>query len=280
MTKRIFGASAIGTLALLATLAGCGGGGSGDAPTGPVLPPSGTAQDLANMISGSFVAGAVLPTNVDTTASLLATMNVNGLRAGLVLLLSPTTGLQDGGAISLRTGLAGSTSETALDKLQLRVSGLIQTVYTTLPSHPLGVVLPFDATTHHRFTVPGGTGVTAFEDSVLSVTLPAIASPAASATVSRAADLVVSWSNAGADTTVYCLALVRSQVDTTMGAISALVRDPDAQTTITTARLSTLPAGAARLALARFRLVHHSVAGGRKADLVSEAVETRSITLN
>lgn len=273
-------ASALAPLALAFALHGCGGS-SGGGPTAPGSgPPVGTVADLSRMVSGAFVAGSVLPTNADTTASLLGTMNVDGLRAAAALFISPTSGLQDAGTVTTRTGLVLPGSETALDKAQLTVSGFVQTVYSTLASHPLGVVLPFDGTSRHKFTVSGSSAVAAFSDSVTSVTLPVVTAPAPAASVSRAADLAVTWSDAGADTTVYCLAAVQSFADSTKFAIGALTLDTAGSCTIPTARLSLLPAGNARLSLARFRLVHHSIAGGRKVDLVSEAATTRSLTLN
>ena len=232
------------------------------------------------MISSTLVAGAVLPTNVDTTASLLGAMNVDGLRAAAALFLSATTGLQDAGTVTVRTGAALPGAEAALDKLQLTVMGFLQSAYTTLPSHPLGVVLPFDGTSRHRFTVGGSTSVMAFADSVTSVTLPVVSAPSPGATINRATGLAVLWTDAGTDTTLYCLAVVHSLTDSSKIAISDLVRDVDGACAVGSARLSALPAGNARFSLARFRLVHHTAAGGRKVDLVSEAATTRSVTLN
>jgi hypothetical protein len=276
MSQRMGRVLASAACALLLILPGCGGGSS---PTGPTGPPTGTAAELAALIATSFIAGTLPPTNVDTTASFLATVNVNGLRASTVLFISPTTGLQDAGTVSVWTGATANT-QTDLDKRQLVVSGILQTLYTTVTNHPLGINLPFDGTSFHRFTVSGSGSVPAFADSVLSVTLPAISAPSPGANVSRASDLTVSWSNAGSDTTIYCLAAVRSQSDSSTIAISTLVRDADGSTVIPAARLGAIPAGSAWLVLARFRLVHHAISGGRKLDLVCEAVETRAITLN
>ena len=274
MNRRILVTSA--ALALLAIAAGCGKGSKVAGPAAPV----GTIADLQRAIASAYVAGSVLPTNVDTTASLLATVDVDGLRAAAALFLY-LGNLADAGAVSARVNapVGPGVAESALDELSVNVSGLYQYVYTSLTAHPLGINLPFDGASYHRFTVAGSGSFPAFVDSVQSVAMITVSAPAASETVSRAADLAVIWSNAGADTTVYVICAVSSQVDTAKVAFGTLVRDVAGAAVVPTARLAALPAGAARLSVARYRLVYHAE-GGRAVGLACEAAQTRNLTLN
>ena len=259
---------------LLAT--GCGSGG-GTAPNGP---PIGTASELFALIDRSVISGAVLPTDIDTTAAIIGALDVEGFRAAVAFFptfLSPQlVQFSDAGVVSLRTGPSGG--ETALDKQQLVVSGFTMNIYSTLPSHPAGIVLAFDGTTQHRFTVGGSSSVTAFTDSVKSVSQPAITSPGPAATITRASGLTLDWTPMGADTTVYVTGLIVSQVDSTLAAAATIARDVDGTTTIPSGRLTGLPPGPARLTLARYRILRRD-AGARRVNLVSEAVSLRTLEL-
>lgn len=257
--------------------------GCGKSPTTPTTPgvPTGTLDDLAVMITRSFPAGSELPTTLDTTANILAGINVEGF-GGSVAAFPVLSGgfltLSDAGSVRVRTGLGAARTMTALDKLQLRVAGTVQTIYTTLISHPLGLALAFDGNTYHSFTVSGTAAVPALVDSVRSVTLPSLSAPSPGASASRATNLAVSWSDASTDSTVYMMVFVGSQVDTTKYAAAALVRDLAGSASVPAAQLSQLPNGAARLTAVRFRLVRRNL-GVRKVNLISEAVRLRDPTL-
>ncbi len=263
---------------VVAALVGCG-----KSPTTPTQPaiPTGTFNDLTAMISRSYPSGGQLPTNLDTTANILAGINVEG-RAGAValfpILSSGFVTLSDAGTVTVRTGLGPAKSLTVLDRLQLNVAATIHTVYTTLLSHPFDLALAFDGTTSHAFTTSGTSAVPAMNDSVKSVTLPTISAPSPGANVSRAADLTVSWGDAGTDSTVYIMAFVGSQVDTTQFAAAALTRDSNGSLNVPSVQLALMPNGNAELLLVRFRLVRRALAG-RKIDLISEAVRRRSVVL-
>lgn len=265
------------TLAV-AVLVGCG-----KSPTTPTQPAirTGTLTDLTAMISASYPPGTQLPTNLDTTANILAGINVDGLTASFALFPVLSSGfitLSDAGTVTVRTGLGPAKSLTAMDKLQLNVAATIHTVYTTLISHPLDLGLAFDGTTYHAFTTSGTGAVPVMNDSVKSVTLPTISAPSLGANVSRAADLTVSWADAGTDSTVYMMAFVGSLVDTTKFAAAALTRDQNGSLTVPSVQLSLMPNGTGELVLVRFRLVRRDLAG-RKIDLISEAVRRRPVVL-
>lgn len=263
--------------ALLLTLAtGCGSSGS----TAPGGPPTGTVAELLALIDRAIVPGAVLPQHVDTTAAYVATMDVEGFEAAFALFpttLSPqVVQFSDAGAVSVRTG--PPLAETAFDKQQLVVNGFTMNVYSTLPSHPAGLALVFDGAVQHRFTVGGSSAVAAFSDSVLSVSRPPITAPAAAATVTRASGLAISWTPMGSDSTVYITAAVTSMVDSSLSVFATIARDLDGTTSVGGGVLSNLPPGAARLSLARSRIVRRS-AGARLVNLICEAVSTRTIEL-
>lgn len=263
---------------VVAALVGCG-----KSPTTPTQPAIriGTFTDLTAMISASYPSGSQLPSNLDTTANILAGINVDGFSGSVALFPILSSGfltLSDAGTVTVRTGLGPAKSLTALDKLQLNVAATIHTVYTTLISHPLDLALAFDGTTYHAFTTSGTGAVPAMSDSVKSVTLPTISAPTLGANVSRAADLSVTWSDAGTDSTVYIMAFVGSDVDTTKFAAAALSRDQNGSVTVPSSQLSLMPNGAARLLLVRFRLVRRDLAG-RNIDLISEAVRRRAVVL-
>lgn len=267
---------ALGFVALL--LAGCG-----KSPTTPTQPgvPIGNFNDLAAMIARAYPVGSELPSNLDTTANILAGINVEGVRASVAafpVLNAGQVTLSDAGTVTVRTGLGPVKSLTALDKQQLNVSATIQSIYTTLISHPLDLALAFDGDTYHAFTSSGTAAVPALNDSVKSVSLPSLTAPDPGASVSRASDLTVSWSDAGSDTTVYMMAFVDSQTDTTKFAVAPLARDVNGAMAVPTAQLGLLPNGAARLTVVRFRLVRRNLAG-RKLNLISETVRLRALTL-
>lgn len=271
--RMALGRAGLMVCAALLALAGCSK--SPTTPTGPGIP-IGTTLDLAALIARSYPAGSELPTTLDTTANILAAIDVEGLRgavAAFPVLGSGFITLSDAGAVSVR-----AAGEVVLDRQQLNVNGTVQTVYTSLASHPLGIALAFDGSTYQRFTIGGSSAVPASVDSVKSVAPAVISAPGAGATVSRSSNLTVSWSDAGTDSTVYMMVFVGSQVDTTKFAAAALTRDQDGSVTLAASQLAPLPNGAASMSVVRFRLVRRNLAG-RKLDLISETVKLRALTL-
>ena len=246
---------ALALLAAIAALGGCGGKATSFVSVD--WPPSGSAADFDTLVARSSATGYVRPTNAISNVSLLTTIEVAGIRFedGLHAL--------DAGTVTVRAHApvgAASVFKT-LDRLQLSVSGTIEYLYTSLVSNPLGLNLTFDGVEHHVFTASGSTSVPAFTDSA------------------RSSDLEITWVNGSADTTVYVVAAVVSQVDSSKVAMADMVRDAGEYTTVPASRLALLPAGAARVSVARWRVVYHSE-GARLVGLASESLVLRNITLN
>ncbi|HTR98047.1 MAG TPA: hypothetical protein VMH61_09100 [Candidatus Acidoferrales bacterium] len=264
--------------ALLASLGltGCGRSSSSTAPT----PTNGTLADLLALIHSAYIPGAVLPPNVDASASLLATMELGGVRAASALFVSGTT-LLPAGTVDVRVPLVPGpgVAQLALDQLSTPYLGVPQYAYTTLVSNPAGVTLPFDGASFHAFSVQGSGSFPAFSDSVQSVTPMSLTLPADMATVSRASDLTVTWTAAGADTSVYVTVLVTSAADSTRTAAGVLVRDSAGSTTVPAAQLGLLPAGGAKLGVARYRL-RYAVVSGHRVGLACESTKLQSLTLD
>ena len=133
----------------------------------------------------------------------------------------------DAGTVTVRAHApvgAASVFKT-LDRLQLSVSGTIEYLYTSLVSNPLGLNLTFDGVEHHVFTASGSTSVPAFTDSVRSVATLFVGNPVGGSTHARSSDLEITWVNGSADTTVYVVAAVVSQVDSSKVAMADMVRD-------------------------------------------------------
>ena len=258
-----------------AVLAGCG---SSEHTVAPQPPVTGTLADVRAMVASTVLPGTVLPPNADTTASLLATMNVNGLRgASAVFVLNLS--LANVGNVSVLTGPGAGGVDVALDRLSTPYGGVPEYAYTTLVSHPLGVALPFDGAAYHVFAIAGASAWGAFEDSVRSVAVPTLDAPGPGASIARNADLAITWTDAGADTTVYVACAIISTADSSRVAPGDLARDASGTATITAGRLGSLPAGPATLAVTRFRLAYHTVTG-RRVGLASMATSTRNLTLN
>jgi len=268
-------AALAGAALALALASGCGKSSSSTQPATNV----GTPADLGRAIAAAIVPGAVLPTNADTSASLMATMDVLDIREALALFYAGGA-LVDAGAVTTRvTTLAPpGTANVALDRSSVNVLGHPQYFYSTFASHPVGIAIPFDATSYQRFDVAGSGGFPALTDSILSVDMITVSAPVIEAGVKRSSDLVVAWSNPESDTTVYVQCAVSSYGDTSHVALGVLVPDPDGATDVPSARLQTLPAGLARLSVARYRLVYHG-SGVSRIGLACEAVDIRSITL-
>lgn len=264
--------------ALLVASAAWGCASKGSVPTEPTVP-LGTSQDLLRLIDQSFVSGAIVPTNVDTSAvSFLYSLQVDSRAGASAIFTQPSTVpvLLDAGDVTVSPVALGSVT---LSKYQLNVTGFVQSVYTTFISRPAGITLDFDGKATHEFTVSGTSAVSGFRDSVRSVSAPAITAPAVAALVDSSSALTVSWSlMSNGDSTVYVIAELQSQVDTTAYAAAVIARDEDGTAQIPQARLAPLPSGPARLSVARYRL-RPKLVGTRKTVLVCEAVTTRAVTM-
>ena len=230
------------------------------------------------MVLGTRVAGTVQPTNIDTTASLVAFMNVNGITGVSAVFVSGSS-LLDAGTVTVRTNpTGGDAAEVPLDRLSIPYAGQVQYAYSTLPSHPVGISIPTDGIGYQRITVGGTQAWPAFADSVCSVIEPQLDSPANGSGQSRMVDLTVSWSDPGTDSTVYVLCALISNSDASVLALGTLARDAAGSATIAWSRLVRVPVGAVTLAVTRYRLVYHTV-GGWRVGLASLGTATRHITI-
>jgi hypothetical protein len=261
-------------LAALAALAASGCGKSN--PTSPP-PLVGTLTDFEHAVYAAYPSGAVIPTTLSQYGSLLATVDVAGVDAALALFQSGGI-FVDAGRVSLvHAGAINAFQVDTLARRTVLVSSVPWNYYSTVPDLPRTPPLTFDGAQHHVFHVAGSASFAAYDDSITSVAIPAVTAPAASANVPRSADLTVTWSDAGADSTVYVLCGLRSSSDTSKVVLSVLVRDSDGSATIPTARLATLPAGSARLSTARFRVLRRD--GPPLMQLLCEATELRNVTM-
>ena len=274
MSRRWFVALA-GVLLLPAVLAGCGGSSKSVAPHVP----SGTLADVRAMVKRTRVPGTVLPPNADTTASLIAFMNVSGT-SGVSAVFVSGSSFADAGTVTVRTHPLGSgVVEVALDRASLSYEGSLQYAYTTLVSHPLGLALLDDGIAYERVTVGGNSAWPAFADSVRSVVLPQLGAPGIGSNNVRSLDLQVAWSDPGADSTVYVICAITSEVDSTATVTGTLGRDTAGGAIISYRQLVPLPAGGATLAVTRYRLVYHAV-GGHSVGIASTGTTLRHIILS
>ena len=260
---------------LVAVLAGCGKTVGSNGPGAHV----GTLQDVENMVDTCYIRGALAPPNADVSASLLATMDVDGVMGAAAVFVSGAA-FPSAGTVSVRANLPGGPADVTLYQVSTGYQGSTAYAYTSRLNHPLGLDLTFDGTAYHRFTATGSADFPAFVDSVKSVRPPAVTSPADGGTHARSADLVVLWSDVGTDSTVYVTGTLVSGSDTTKVAVSTLTRDTNASALIPASRLAALPLGSATLTLARYRLTYHTEGTTHKTGLACEAAVRRTVVLD
>jgi len=258
-------------LAVALPLASCG---KSSKSTAPVVTPS---VSLGAAIRLLVPATFAVPANLDTTGSLLVTTSVDDTKAALSAFVSGG-GLTSAGNVYLRT-INGPPDSLQLTQLAGITNGLSYVVYYSVPYVAEGIKIPFDGNGYHVWNVKGSSTISAFIDSVQSVDDVDLTAPAASANVPRASDLTVSWSDGGVAADVFVGAAVISSADTTRHVAAAAVLSSAGSLIVPTAKLAALPAGAATLAVARYRLAFRSENGHPTSFLV-EAVVRRPITLN
>jgi hypothetical protein len=277
-TLRSFRAALVLVILVAAALWGCS---SND--NGPTAPVQGTFADLVALGASSVPKEFVVPSNVDLAASLAASSTIDGKRQSFAAFHDGYY-VVDAGEASVRVpspsaGPGDSPADSLLlDKRSVLVGGMPNYVYTTLLSHPAGVAQDLEALGRFRFKVTGSTSVHAFEDSVGSVTGISATAPAPAAAVTRANGLTITWSPAGSDTTVYTSAMVFMRADSSKSVTSGVARDIDGTLAMSESQLLKLPAGAATLVLARYRL-RNIFPSSRKVGLMTEMAESRPITL-
>ena len=255
--------------------AGCSSNSGSTAP--PANPPS---LSLNQALARAVPSTVTVPTEIDTTASLLFTIHFDGALKGAGAAFLNGSQLVDAGNVWTRTLNAAVLDSVQLTEVSGVVSGHQLIVYGSMASiPPMMVNIPFDGSTYHVFHVAGSASVAAFIDSMKSVHDLHVNSPAADTTRSRSSDFTVHWDDAGGDAGVKVVATVISGADTTLKAAATMALDSDGAATIPTAALMRLPAGAAKLAIARYRLVYKLI-GVRMTGFLCETVVVRNLTLN
>jgi hypothetical protein len=237
------------------------------------------SETLNQALHTVLPATVTVPSNVDTTASLLFTLHVSPVKAAGAAF--ETGGqLVDAGNVWIRTVSVATLDSVQLTETIAATGGRMITVYGALLGVPAtSHDLPFDGTKYHVFHVAGSTSISAFIDSIKSVHDIDVTAPAENAVIPRSGGLTVTWGDAGADTAVKVVATVIAGTDSTLRAAADVVADPAATLQIPSTRLNLLPNGAARLAIARFRLTY-SIEGTHVIGMICETVEVRDITLN
>lgn len=262
--------------ALLAALAGCSGKRT---PVTPVIPGPPAGSDYARILAAKMPSTFVLPSNVDTSATLLFSTDIDGSELAGALFRNGAH-LVNAGQVFVRKSLAGAVADsTELDTLYFTFGGAPRTIYTTQKANPFGLDLPFDGATRHIFGVEGSGAFPALIDSIVSVRDAFITEPVLHGFYPKSQDLTISWSNPGTDTTVYVTASIAMIPDTTTRLVTGTVRDVGGQLVISSSALQTMPAGHATLAVARYRLEYRTIAGRRVGVLCSD-VATRLFYLN
>jgi hypothetical protein len=255
----------------LAAAAGCGDKGSD--------PGQGSQQDWIALLASVVPSEFVLPSNADANAGLVASMDVEGKVHSIGVLRNGINFVNAGDVWSSGRGASDppETTEVRLDVRSTPVNGVAQFVYSTMPSHPSGIVLAFDGTTDHRFRVTGSHQYPALIDSVQSVTAVNPTAPSSGATVVRSGGLAVTWVG-GADTTVYVGAMVYRTSVPTQRQLAGVVRDADGALDIPSATLLAMPPGNTTLVVVRFRL-RYVGSGSFRTGLLVEAGDARPIVL-
>lgn len=263
------------SLAILLLLIQSGCGSSG--PTAPPAPV--TSLTLRQVLNAVTPAAVHVPANIDTTASLLFSLHLYAPLKGAGAAFE-NGGLVSAGNVWIRTMNGAALDSTALVQASGIAAGHSYVVYGTMGGTPAVTInIPFDGVAFHVFDVAGSASIPAFIDSIQSVHDIDVTAPIEGAAVTRASGLPVTWGDAGADAAVKVAATVIANSDTTLKAAAAAVDDPTAGLTIPAAALTKLPAGGAKLAVTRYRLVYKSESG-HPTGFVCETIEVRNLTLN
>ncbi len=271
--------SAIVLLALTsAALSGCGKRN----PTSPpvVVVPGGTAGDFYKLWGRSYLDGAEFFTTGGDPHSQLVTMDVDGspMAAALFRIEDPYDGRYvDAGTVRVWQSPVLGIGVDTLVRLSVPVRGTPWYLYTSVANLQAPPPIDFDGMVWHHFRLSGSSQIGAFEDSILSVKRPMIASPADGATVPRNSNLIVTWSDTSADTSIRVFGFVRSDVESRIGPGVGDARDPDGHATVDFEHAH-LPAGSARLTVVRYRVSHRTI-GPVGVVLKCEGISHRQLTL-
>lgn len=254
-----------------ATLAGC----SKHSPTSPGEPSNGVPGDFYALMDSSFD-GVQIFSAGGSIHSHLITANVDGTPVA-VALVEVGSKYVDVGTVQVGQSPPVAAAVDTLARRSVAVHGTPWFLYTSLPNMPTLPPIEFDGVSQHHFRLSGSTAFGAFADSIASVKLPVISTPAAGAMVPRDSNLVVTWSDAGVDTSIRVLAFVRSNVDSNIAPGVGDWRDPDGHATVDLVH-SHLPAGSARLVVVRYRVVTRTI-GQVALQVKCEGIVRRMLTL-
>ncbi len=270
-------AFAVSSALALALGTGCGKSGG---PAAPYVPPP--SLTLMQALNAALPATVPIPAGLDTTASLMATLHLPiGLKSADAAFIQSNR-LVDAGIVWTRTlkPASGALDSVQLTKTASALGGSAFLIYTSsLGAAPTDLNVHFDGVMYHVFDVGGSATVPAFIDSVQSVKDLSLTAPNEADVVTRANGLNVTWSDGGTDASVWVVATVIANSDTTLRASAAAVADPAGTLNIPGYAFVRMPAGAARVAVARFRLAYHMI-GAIKVGLLCESATVRSLTLN
>jgi hypothetical protein len=261
--------------ALAAFSAGCG------KSTSSVTPGTAASLTLRQALNTALPATVFVPANVDTTASLMVTLHLaGGLRgAGAAFMNGPQ--LWNVGNVWVRTTKLLVPAQ--LDSVLLAITngtfgGNSLVLYSTIGgTSPADLRIPFDGAAYHVFHVSGAAPFSAFIDSVQSVADVNVESPADGDSVTRAGGLTVTWAGP-TDAGVFVTATVIASTDSTVRAAATAVADPAQTAQVPAGQLTHLPAGAARVAVARYRLVYKTD-GTQSVGFVTESITVKSVIL-
>ena len=231
-------------------------------PTSPVVPPNrDTPGGFYKLWQESFVEGAEFFTTGGDPGIQVVSMDVEGLPfAAGVFAVGPqySPRYADAGRVRVWQSPPVSGGVDTLARRSVLINGTRWYLYSSAANLPALPPITFDGVTRHHFEVTGSGEVGAFEDSIQSVKRPVISAPVVGATVSRNTDLIVRWSDAGTDTSVRVFGFVWSANDSVLAPGVGDARDPDGQARVDFSH-SYLPAGAARLTVIRYRVVHRTI---------------------
>lgn len=202
-----------------------------------IVTAQGNLQQVAQNLM-AYMSVQLLP--IDTTASFLGTFEVKTTtvttRTSLAAFYSnPSFFANAGNSLTLHAKTQSATSwDIAMGQKTesyTNAQGNSATAYYYTPDNAIAATtkMDFDGTAQHKFTVPGGSGISAFTDSILSVSMPSWTS--AQSSVSTNANLTVNWSATSAsDDSVFVVIYAKN--DSTVRATVQIVSDNVGTTSI------------------------------------------------
>lgn len=250
-------------------------------PAAPGEPGAGTTGggdpgDFYALWRQSAVEGAQFFTTGGEPRTQLVTMDVDGVTMAAAM-FEVGSRFVDAGTVRVTQSPPLAAGIDTLARLSVPVYGTPWFLYTSVTNVPPSPPVTFDGVARHRFQVSGSAEIEAFEDSLTSVKPPVLSYPSEGEVIPRGADLIVTWSDAGTDTSVRVFAFAYSDVNGGLAPGIGDARDPDGHAKVDFTHMS-LPAGAVRLNVIRYRVAHRTI-GGVGVVLKCEGITRRTVTL-